>query len=151
MKQILIVIGLFLSFNLFAVEGVNADGKFFYRMPEGELVKRDASLFVPAMGMGKVVLTMGDYTLESHAFKVVKKRGETKFFVLFLNPPMAPENTVMMLKGTYLRGSNKAVYYGNVYKGPASGHHHLANFEKGHHGHSNLRYSGGFMFKKEIE
>lgn len=90
-------------------------GKVFYKMPSGEMVKREVKLDVPARGQGKVIFKTTNHNLESHAFKTKKAHGRTIFSVLFLDPPGAPEHTAMVLTGTYMRGTNYVVYYGDIY------------------------------------
>jgi hypothetical protein len=94
---------------------VVANGGVFYKMPSGELITRDASLEVPARGQGDVILRSGDYTLTAHGFKTVHKGDRTVFYVVFVNPPGAPENFAVTYRGSYLRGSNGAKYWGDVF------------------------------------
>ncbi len=94
---------------------VVADGGVFYKMPSGELITREASLEVPARGQGDVILRSGDYSLTAHGFKSVHKGDRVVFYVVFVNPPGAPENFAVIYRGSYLRGSNGAKYWGDVY------------------------------------
>ena len=141
----------------FAVE---VPGKVIYKMPSGELVRRDVTLDVPPRGQGKVVWKTANYRVESHAFKTKKHLGRTIFSVLFLDVPGAPEGTAMALVGSYLRGSNEVIYYGDVY-----GKHveaaAISNPEAmldevlsvttlDHEGEKDWHYAGGFKFNKEI-
>lgn len=98
-----------------SVEAAEVPGKVIYKMPSGELVRRDVTLDVPPRGEGKVIWKTANYRVESHAFKTKKHLGKTIFSVLFLDVPGAPEGTAMALVGTYLRGSNEVIYYGDVY------------------------------------
>lgn len=94
---------------------VTATGGVFYKMPSGELVKRDATLEVPARGQGDVILRSGSLELKAHGFKTIRSHGRSVFYVVFLNPPGAPENTAAVYRGSYLRGSNAAKYWGDVF------------------------------------
>lgn len=94
---------------------VVAEGGVFYKMPSGELINRDASLEVPARGQGDVILRSGDLALTAHGFKTAHKGDRTIFYVVFLDPPGAPENTAIVYRGSYLRGSNGAKYWGDVF------------------------------------
>lgn len=95
---------------------IETTGKIFY-LKEGKIVERDATLSVPSRGQGKVQLRTENVTLTAHSFTSRKANGSTIFYVLFKNIPMGGgENTEMALKGTYLRGENKAVYYGDIFK-----------------------------------
>jgi hypothetical protein len=108
-----LVLGSF--FISMAAQAVEVPGKVIYKMPAGELVRRDVSLDVPPRGQGKVLWKTAHHTLESHAFKTKKHLGRTIFSVVFLNVPGAPKNTAMALVGTYLRGTNEVIYYGDIY------------------------------------
>ena len=108
-----LVLGSF--FISMAAQAVEVPGKVIYKMPAGELVRRDVALDVPPRGEGKVIWKTAHHTLESHAFKTKKHLGRTIFSVVFLNVPGAPKNTAMALVGTYLRGTNEVIYYGDIY------------------------------------
>jgi len=107
-------LSLVLSSHAFAAS-VTASGHVTYKMPSGELVTRSASLEVPARGEGKVILRSGDVEVEAKAFRSHKVNGRIVFNVLFIDPPGAPENTAALFSGTYSRGSNRAIYYGDFY------------------------------------
>lgn len=94
---------------------VVAQGGVFYKMPSGEMVLRDATLEVPARGEGKVVLRSGLIEMTAHGFKTVHSHGRAIFYVVFLDPPGAPENTAVVYRGSYLRGSNAANFWGDVF------------------------------------
>lgn len=97
-------------------ESVTAPGHVVYKMPSGELVTRNVSLEVPARGEGDVFLIAGDQKVKAEAFKSMTLNGRTIFAVLFLNPPGAPTGTADIYLGTYMRGTNEAIYYGDIYK-----------------------------------
>jgi|LakMenEpi03Aug12_release.lakeMendotaPanAssembly.Ray.scaffolds.fasta_scaffold471407_2 hypothetical protein len=139
---------------------VEVPGKVIYKMPSGELVRRDVTLDVPPRGQGKVVWKTANYQVESHAFKTKKHLGRTIFSVLFLNVPGAPAGTAMALVGSYLRGSNEVIYYGDVYgkhveadtttNPEAMLDELLTNTNLDHDGEKDWHYAGGFKFNKEI-
>jgi hypothetical protein len=116
-KQLISLFALFITASFLGSAAMAAEvpGKVFYKMPSGEMVKREVTLDVPARGQGKVIFKSANHSLESHAFKTKKTHGRTIFSVLFLDPPGAPEHTAMVLTGTYMRGTNYVVYYGDVY------------------------------------
>jgi hypothetical protein len=119
---------------------VTAPGKVFY-VKDGAIVQREASLVVPSRGEGKVILKTQSMELEAAQFSSRQENGRTIFYVLFRNIPMAPAGTEMAFKGTYVRGSNLAVYYGDIFK-RAAGHSDP---------HSGWDYSGGFRFGVSTE
>ncbi len=156
------VASLALSFAT-SVSAVEVPGKVIYKMPSGELVRRDVSLDVPPRGQGKVVWKTANYRVESHAFKTKKHLGRTIFSVLFLNVPGAPEGTAMALVGSYLRGSNEVIYYGDVYGKHISNQSEAEQNPEGlldellkshetldHGDEKDWHYAGGFKFGKEI-
>ena len=91
-------------------ESVTAPGKVFYKMPGGEIVKRNVSLSVPARGQGDVTLTAGDFELTADRFFTRRSAGRSIFYVVFKDIPQAPEGTTAVYKGTYTRGSNNVPY-----------------------------------------
>ena len=147
------------SLTVFAVE---VPGKVIYKMPSGELVRRDVTLDVPARGQGKVIWKTANYRVESHAFKTKKHLGRTIFSVLFLDVPGAPEGTAMALVGSYLRGTNEVIYYGDVYgkrvEDPSEVSQNpedildklLDTNSGGEGGDKDWHYAGGFKFGKAI-
>ncbi len=104
--------GLWVAGNAYSVE---VKGAVTYKMPQGELVSRNVSLDVPPMGQGKVKWISNGKVSESHSFKTKKFNNRVVFEVLFLNPEGAPPNTAMAISGSYLRGTNGVIYYGDVY------------------------------------
>jgi hypothetical protein len=129
-------LGLLLSFGNGALaSSVTAPGKVFY-VKDGAIVQREASLEVPSRGQGQVILKTASIDLVASSFSSRKENGRTIFYVLFKDVPMAPAGTEMAFKGTYVRGSNLAVYYGDIFKrGPGNSDPH-----------SGWEYSGGFRF-----
>lgn len=115
MKATLFAVIFALALPVLAANGVDAKGKVLYKNKDGKLVSREVSLFVPEKGQGDVVLTAGETKVKAHAFKAVKQGNRTIFAVVFLNPPGAPEKTAAGFMGTYMRGTNLAVYYGDMY------------------------------------
>lgn len=155
-----LVLAALVMFAATSVHAVEVPGKVIYKMPSGELVRRDVSLDVPPRGQGKVIWKTANYRVESHAFKTKKHLGRTIFSVLFLNVPGAPEGTAMALVGSYLRGSNEVIYYGDVYgkhvtpemtANPEATLDELTSKSNFDHGdETDWHYAGGFKFNKEI-
>ncbi len=141
-----------------AVDSVEAPGKIFYKMPSGEIVKRQAALVVPARGEGDVVLKVGDHEKVAHHFFSTHKNGRVIFYVVFVRDHELEEGYAKVFRGTYLRGTNKAIYYGDIFKVRSEGHRNdeLVNeledsMEEGdEHPHHDATYLGGFKFKALI-
>jgi len=121
--------------------GIWADGVVTYPHPSGHLVNRECQLWVPAMGQGEVTLKCGEWSMSSAEFSTQRHHGKVTFSVIFRNVPGAPEGTAALYSGPYMRGSNRAIYYGDV----SSGSGESLTFES-----PEWNYVGGFMFKKEI-
>lgn len=123
--------------------GVWADGYVSYKHPDGSLATRDCSLWVPAKGEGEVALKCGEYTASTkHFFTDHDKNGKVTFTVVFTSLPGAPENTMALYSGAYMRGTNQAIYYGDV----LNAHWECCNVH-----HSEWKYVGGFMFSADVK
>lgn len=129
---------------------VEVGGRFIYKMPAGELVLRDATLDVPPRGQGKVVLKYSLGSIESDKFRHKTVNNRTVFQVLFMNPPGAPANSAMVLSGTYMRGTNGVIYFGDVYgKVLSDDSDHLKTlqaFDALAAHHEGWNHAGGFEF-----
>ncbi len=129
---------------------VDVNGHVVYKMPSGELVNREVVLDVPPRGQGKVIWKTSSHQLESEHFRTRHVNGRVIFEVLFKNPPGAPANTMMALTGTYQRGSNGVIYYGDIYASkprpnggsPADPDKALDDLTA----QDRWKYSAGFMF-----
>ena len=118
-----------------ALADVEADGMIFYKTPDNELVSRDATIVVPSRGQGEVTLISGNMELTTTNFRSRRSAGRTVFYAVFESPEMAfVGNGKLILKGNYLRADNRAVYYGDIFKG----------------GNEKYSYVGGFSFKVDI-
>lgn len=138
LMSVLFAAVLFLGLDVHAAAGVEAKGHTLYKMPTGELVNREVSLFVPAKGQGKVLLKFQGGEIEAKSFSTREARGRTVFYVQFEDVPLAPKGTDMLFKGTYLRGTNEAVYYGDIFGRNKSA------------GQKKWGYAGGFYFSAPV-
>ena len=121
-----------------AAGSITASGAVVYRMKDGTLKERRMSLEVPSRGQGEVVLSGGSIELRSRNFRTEKKAGRTIFRVEFSAVPGAPAGSEMLLEGTYLRDSRKALYYGDIYgRNPQTGE-------------GEWSHVGGFMFEAPV-
>lgn len=121
---------------------VLADGFVTYKHPNGELVNRECSLSVPAMGVGQVKLKCGVHEMITSEFDTTRRHGRIIFSVIFRDIDGAPEGSASKYRGSYLRGSNQAIYYGDVYSS--------SDASAGLVGDTAWQYTGGFMFSKDI-
>jgi hypothetical protein len=120
MKQLALSLVMLASASAMAVDHpghLKAEGHAFYK--EGKKIeKKLVNLFVPKMGKGKVILEVGGKEAESHGFKTVDVNGRKVFYVVFTDLKGitgAPKDTAYLLRGTYMRGDNVAVYYGDFF------------------------------------
>ncbi len=111
-----VIVGILLMLSTAGVAGsIEAPGEMFYKMPSGELVTRSAVLEVPSRGRGDVVLKGGSQNFVAERFFTKKRNGRSIFYVVFDNYPGRQEGEKAVYRGTYTRGSNAALYYGDVF------------------------------------
>ena len=140
-------------------ESVAAPGKVFYVSNNGELVKRELTLTVPARGEGEVTLGNDNWSASSSRFFTAKYHGRTVFYVVFND--VGPNHKQMLLRGSYIRGTNLAAYWGDVYFGHcpegqsvqscANTQDHQQDHQDDHkHGGQHWDHVGGFAFKAPV-
>ena len=116
------------------------DGKIVYQLPSGEIVDREVRLDVPPRGIGEVILSGEKFEWRTENFWTVKKAGQEKFYAVFKAEFMGMKSTILF-KGTYIRGTNKILYYGDFYK--QKGFHDITQAN----GLRNFTFKGGFKFE----
>lgn len=153
MKLILMSLFLWAATGYSSVS-VDAPGKIFYKTGDNSIVQREAVLQVPARGEGKVYLKSGRISVEAQRFFSRQLGGRTIFYVIFDQYPGQQNNDLAVYRGTYTRGSNMALYYGDVFtiKNTQSIdedflHDEMSLTEQGSFG---SKYVAGFYFKSEI-
>ena len=134
MKLVLFISVLMISLSTFAS---NVPGELYYTLPNGELVNRSVTLTVPARGQGEVTLSGEKFNWSTTNFWSENINGENIFYAVFQTSFMNFKSTIAF-KGTYLKGDNKIIYYGSMYK--KKGHHEVNNDI------SDFKFSGGFNF-----
>ncbi len=142
--KVLALVGCMMTASVAVGEGsgIWAEGKVTYKHPNGKLVNRDCEMFVPARGIGEVELKCGDFSVSSAEFSTVRVAGRAVFSIVFRNIEGAPSGSVAKYEGTYLRGTNRALYYGDVFSTNDS----AATLTS----ESDWQHAGGFMFSKSI-
>jgi hypothetical protein len=130
--------------------GVTAPGAVFYIDAAGELVKRDVTLTVPVQGQGEVSLSSAKWSASTTRFLTTKYHGRTVFYVVF--DDVGPKHKSLLLRGTYLRGSNLAAYWGDMYTGHCPEGVSLESCApaQGAGGHRHWDHVGGFHFKAPV-
>ena len=148
-RMVITVAALLLSTSVFAAS-IEAPGKVFYKMSDGQIVWRDAVLTVPARGEGDVVLKSGGVDTTAHAFTTRTLNSRTIFYVVFLDSPGAPEGTATVFKGTYSRGTNVALYYADFFSKPVTSSAIGGSLIPEESPESDWTYEGGFWFKAPV-
>ena len=98
------------------LQAATADGEVFYTLPSGEFVEREVTLEVPSRGEGEVVLRGSTTELRTETFFTVQRKGKTTFYIVFETTSPNGKKAKKIFRGTYIRGTNKAVYYGDIYR-----------------------------------
>ena len=152
MRLLAVVCSLFFSMQMFA-QGVIAEGKISVKNPEDSaIIPMPIQMELPPRGQGELKLTIHEsIELVAESFHSQKKDDRVVFKVLFKLNAEQQEMISMFLqgehkarashvlfKGTYARGSNKAIYYGDVFGTDAFPH-----WKK--------NYIGGFYVETPIE
>ena len=138
-----LVFVLFFTSTMASAFDVEADGKIFFKNKKSAIETLDASLNVPAKGEGEIVLQIGDKTYKTSNFSVRKKSERTILYVVFdKNQKLFGENKRIVFKGTYVRGTNLALYYGSFFISKMSRLRGKLRKER------EYKYLGGFVFKK---
>jgi hypothetical protein len=96
---------------------IEAHGRVSYKMPDGMLVDRDVSLILPVMGEGSVFLKGGGMTFRANRYFTDHANDRVIFYIVFDEFPGSTEGQIAVFRGTYVRGSNLARYYGDVFLG----------------------------------
>ena len=125
-----------LLFSSFASALVPVDGKIFYKSSNGVLVERDVTLEVPERGQGEVILSGEGFEWKTKMFRSFEINDRTTFIAAFKGESRGKKFT-LALSGTYLKGENKILYYGDVFK--KDGHKFIYNL-------AGFDYVGGFNF-----
>ena len=147
------------AFATINAEGI--DGKVFYKLKTGELVKREVALSKNAEG--KIQLTAGDKTVEAAAFYKQSYGAGVKSVIVFPagdkkeGKPGAfgHKGKWLVFKGVKLNGTNKKAFWGKLYSvTPKKGHNMDANtignieIAGGNHKGVKKHFFGGFSFVK---
>lgn len=133
---------------------VDAPGHVFYKGKEGALVKRDVTLTVPPRGEGELVLSAENWKASTTHFFSYETAGRIVFTAVFIKPFAGHSESSLVLTGSYLRGTNKAVYWGDMYKTKTEIAPHMISFLKTSPeialGSHYFTHAGGFKFKADI-
>ncbi len=93
---------------------IKAEGTALFKSGTS-LQSTKVDLYVPKKGQGKVILEFQGKEVESDSFRSAEVLGRKVFNVRFTDAPGTAKGTETLLTGTYLRGDNQAVYFGDFY------------------------------------
>ena len=100
----------------------DVEGKV-YKKVDNYIHELHAEMRVPEQGLGQIVLHLHDrrhaeeVTVESLGYFYKEEAGRTVVYVVF---PYKTADQLAVMKGTYLRGSNRVTYFGDAFLAPAS-------------------------------
>lgn len=103
------------------------DGTLTYKLPSGDLVDRDVVLEVPSRGQGEVVLSGRSFEWRTTQFKSFERLGKQVFVAVF-DAEFQGMKSKIIFNGTYLKGSNKLIYTGDMFKVKSRKLEHLGVF-----------------------
>jgi hypothetical protein len=133
---------------------VDAPGHVFYKVKEGALVKRDVTLTVPPCGEGELVLSAEGWKASTTHFFTNEVAGRVIFTAVFIKPFGEHSESSLIITGSYMRGTNKAVYWGDMYKTKTEVEPGTIALLKSDPsaalGSHNFQHVGGFKFKADI-
>lgn len=157
-KLLLSLMFVFSSF-LQANQNLDPEGDFYevrgtvYARPDGdEITKLRAKLYLPPRGEGPLYIHLHDYseneskTVQALHYFVEREYGRSVFYIVF---PYKTADEIAIMRGSYMRDDDVALYSGEVFVAPADCGSNLPhgklNFE-----HEDMRFIGMFSFKDRI-
>lgn len=154
MKKLITVFLIITSSFIFAYENkaVETPGKIFFKDQDNMIQKKSVTLFVPPMGQGDLWLSCDEHgDLNAERFFSKKKSGRVVFYIIFPNPhDLENAESKLVFKGTYTRGTNAALYYGDFFQVDGL-EEKLDKDQIDQTLEHEATYKGGFGFRKEIE
>lgn len=122
-----------------AAWATDVSGVIFYRHPQGTLAERAVVINVPERGQGDVVLSGQGFEWRSRHFRAFRDEFGRDVFIVHFPHWHNGQQFVTTLAGTYMRTSDRVLYFGDVYK--EHGHHNLNALHPGQ-----AQHVGGFRF-----
>lgn len=135
-NAVVVVLSLGLLAHANYPDHIKAEGNALFKSGTS-LQSTKVDLYVPKKGQGKVILEYQGKTVESDSFRSFEVAGRKVFNVRFTDAPGTAKGTETLLTGTYLRGDNKAAYYGDFFMKAAAPR-------------SKWAHGGGFYFSTPI-
>lgn len=133
---------------------VEAPGHVFYKDKEGALVKREVTLSVPPRGEGELVLSADGWRASTTHFFSQEVAGRIVFTAVFIKPFGEHSQSSLVINGSYVRGTNMAVYWGDMFKTKTEIEPEMLASLKSSpssalHDHC-FEHVGGFKFKADV-
>jgi hypothetical protein len=116
MKRVLLSVVLMAGFAAFAdhPDHIQSKGHAVYKVGS-KVEKKEAELYVPKTGKGKLFLAFDGKEVESDRTWMTYHNGRHIFYVQFSNLPGAPKDMTVLLRGSLIKGDNLGVYYGDFF------------------------------------
>ena len=111
-------------------------------LKDGDIKKISAELYLPPRGEGSIFMHLHSHrermkkTVEALNYFIERKNGRSVFYIIF---PYHNENEVVVMKGSYMRDEDLALYSGEIFVGPKDCAMKL--------GPDHTKLHDGFMFK----
>ncbi|MAW07536.1 MAG: hypothetical protein CME61_04560 [Halobacteriovoraceae bacterium] len=137
------LLSLLITLSSITAYATPVDGEIFYKKPDGEVSTRLVTLEVPSRGQGEVILSNEKFEWRTTKFKSIEKNNRTMFIALFETSFLFFIKGTIALKGTYINGTNKIMYYGDFYKMKG----HDVDFESLDENLVGFEHKGGFRFE----
>ena len=125
---------------------VEAEGKFLFKNDEGAIAFAPAKLLLPPRGEGDLKLIFKDHEpITASRFFSRHRAGRVVFVVVI---PASDHSPKYAMVGTYTRGTNLAVYYGDAFA--MESHDEEIEQDNVDALLTHAKYAGGFFFKSEV-
>lgn len=152
--RILSLIMFMFSLSAFSSEYIDASGQVFFKKADGVIEKKPVTLLIPKRGEGQAYLKSGRILVEAEKYFSVDKNGRKIFYMIFDQFIGQKNKEKAVFRGTYIRGTNKALYYGDVFLvGDLEGSEQDLDFELSNLDQSgrSIQYNGGFYFNRDLQ
>ena len=143
---------LFMSFNAFSEEKLEASGKVFIINQAGDFQKFPADI-THDVDMKTFTVSVNGKTFSTDKYRIREKSGRKIVYLIFANhsSDLVDHHKKVVMKGTAVKANNGATYYGDIFvqnedQSDRSDEEVFEALQKDHHG--SFQYFGGFAFIK---
>lgn len=147
--KLALCLSLFSSFTyLYANDHHNviAKGRILLKNQKNKIIPIKAKLSLPPRGKGPLFLLLRDHKpIKALNYFVERKNGRSIFYIVF---PYKTDDEHAIMRGTYTRGTNLALYTGEIFVGPKEKALDMNAKNTSLH---DFKFLGNFSFKKRIK